>query len=172
LIYLAAGGLLDVNPGLLIWTLVTFTIVVIILRSFAWNPIIHALDERAERIHGDIDRAQKIKKEAEELLANYTAKLNAARDEAIAIVNEAKSDAINLKNKTLEDTQVELKNMREQAKKDIELSKAKAVQELQEHVVELSVAIAGQILEKQLKKDDHATFVKSEIAKLKDLKAG
>jgi F-type H+-transporting ATPase subunit b len=55
--YLAAGGLLDVNPGLLIWTIITFSIVVIILRKFAWNPIINALDERADKIHGDIEKA-------------------------------------------------------------------------------------------------------------------
>lgn len=173
MIYLAAGGLdalLQVEPGLLIWTLITFALVVVILRKYAWNPIIHALDERAEKIHGDIEKAEKLKTEAEAVLSSYNAKLTAARDEAIAIVNEAKSDATNLKNKMLEDAQKEIRASKEQSIKDIELSKAKAIQEIQEQIVDLSIAIAGQILEKKLKTEDHSAFVKSEIVRLKNAK--
>ncbi len=172
MIYLAAEGLdlLSVNPGLLFWTLVTFLIVVIILKVFAWNPIIHALDERAEKIHGDIDKADKMRKEAEEALKAYQLKIADANKEANAILETAKSDANNLKNKTLEETQHELKSMKEQSLRDIELSKQKAVQEIQEQVIELSVSIAGQILEKKLKTEDHVAFVNNEIEKLKGLK--
>jgi len=170
LIYLAAGGLLDVNPGLLIWTLITFLIVVFILKTFAWNPIIHALDERAEKIHGDIEKADKIRKDAEGLLASYNEKLTAARDEAIAIVNEANADATRLKAKTLQDTQDEMKSLKEQSLRDIELAKAKAVQEIQMQIVDLSVSIAGQILQSKIKPEDHAKFVQDEITKLKSVK--
>ena len=171
MIYLAAGlNLLNVNPGLLIWTLVTFTIVVLILWKFAWNPIIHALDARAEKIHGDIEKAEKLKKDAEGILASYNTQLQNARKEASEIVGEAGKDAKVLKDKTISDTQQEIKHLKEQATKEIELAKAKALQEIQEQVVELSVAIAGQILEKKLKSDEHSTFVKSEIARIKNLK--
>lgn len=171
MIYLAAGGLLDANPGLLVWTIITFLVVVFILRAFAWNPILHALDERAEKIHGDIEKADKIRKEAEELLATYNAKITAARDEALAIVSEANSDAVKLKAKTVHETQHEIKAIKEQSLKDIELAKLKAVQELQAQVVDLSVMIASQILQKKVISEDHAEFVKEEIAKLKSMKA-
>ena len=171
MIYLAAGGLLDANPGLLVWTIITFLVVVFILRAFAWNPILHALDERAEKIHGDIEKADKIRKEAEELLATYNAKITAARDEALAIVSEANSDAVKLKAKTVHETQDEIKAIKEQSLKDIDLAKLKAVQELQAQVVDLSVMIASQILQKKVRSEDHAEFVKEEIAKLKSMKA-
>ncbi|MBK9499715.1 MAG: F0F1 ATP synthase subunit B [Leptospiraceae bacterium] len=171
MIYLAAGGLLDANPGLLVWTIITFLVVVFILRAFAWNPILHALDERAEKIHGDIEKADKIRKEAEELLATYNAKITAARDEALAIVSEANSDAVKLKAKTVHETQDEIKAIKEQSLKDIELAKLKAVQELQAQIVDLSVMIASQILQKKVRSEDHAEFVKEEIAKLKSMKA-
>lgn len=171
MIYLAAGGLLDANPGLLVWTIITFLVVVFILRAFAWNPILHALDERAEKIHGDIEKADKIRKDAEELLATYNAKITAARDEALAIVSEANSDAVKLKAKTVHETQDEIKAIKEQSLKDIELAKLKAVQELQAQVVDLSVMIASQILQKKVRSEDHAEFVKEEIAKLKSMKA-
>jgi F-type H+-transporting ATPase subunit b len=172
LIYLAAEGLdlLSVNPGLLFWTLVTFLVVVIILKIFAWNPIIRALDERADKIHGDIDRADKMRKEAEEALETYQQKIADANKETNAILEEAKNDANNLKNKTIEETQQEIKSLKEQSLRDIELSKQKAVQEIQEQVIELSVSIASQILEKKLKTEDHVAFVNNEIEKLKGLK--
>ena len=153
MIYLAAGGLLDVNPGLLIW-----------------GPIIHALDERAEKIHGDIEKADKIRKDAEGLLASYNEKLTAARDEAIAIVNEANADATRLKAKTLQETQDEIKSLKEQSLKDIELAKVKAVQEIQTQIVDLSITIAGQILQTKLKPEEHAKYVQDEITKLKSVK--
>lgn len=168
--YLAAGGLLDVNPGLLIWTIITFSIVVIILRKFAWNPIIHALDERAEKIHGDIEKAEQSRKDAEKTLAEYNQKLISAKDEAIAIVNEASADATRLKNKMLQETQDEIKTLKENSIKDIELAKAKALQEVQAHVVELSVAVASQILKKNISANDHAAFIKDEISKIKSVK--
>ena len=168
--FLAAGGLLDVNPGLLIWTIITFLIVVFILRKFAWNPIIHALDERAEKIHGDIEKAEKLRSEAEALISNYNQKLIQAKDEAIAIVNEANADATRLKNKMLQETQDEIKNLKDNSLKDIELAKAKAIAEVQAHIVEISVNIAGQILHKKISANEHATFVQEEIAKLKTVK--
>jgi len=168
---LAAGGLdlLKVNPGLVIWTLITFLIVVFILKAFAWQPILDALDERSATIESDIKKANDMRVESEALLAKYQDSVNSAKDEAIAIINEAKSDAANLRNKMQGETQQELKSMKEQAMRDIELAKAQAVKDLRGHVVEMSVEIAAQILQKQLKKEDLSAFAEQEIDKLKSL---
>ncbi|MCB1177147.1 MAG: F0F1 ATP synthase subunit B [Leptospiraceae bacterium] len=166
----ASLNLLQVDPGLLIWTIITFLIVVLILKTFAWNPIIQALDARAEKIHGDIDRAEKLKAEAEATLNDYKAKVANANEEAIAIVNEAKSDATVLKNKMIQETNAEIQRIKDQSVKDIELSRLKALQDIQQNVVELSVSIASKILEKQLKAEDHANFVRAELENLKKVK--
>jgi len=173
LINLAAGGLnlLTVNPGLLVWTVITFSIVVLILWKFAWNPIIHALDERSEKVHGDLEKAETLRKDAETLLTEYKSKVAAAKDEANAIVNEAKNDATVLKNKMIADANAEIQARKDQSLRDIELSKMKALQEIQDSIVDLSVTIASKILEKQLKAEDHANFVKTEISNLKKMKA-
>ena len=166
---LAAGGLLSVNPGLLVWTLVTFLIVVLILRFTAWNRIIHSLDARAEKIHGDLEKAENLKKEAENLLSSYQSKIQEAKDDALAIVNEAKSDANNLKKKALEETQAEINAEKEHSIREIELAKIKALNDIQKEVIELSITIAGQVLNKQLKAEDHSAFVNAEIVRLKKL---
>jgi len=172
LVLLASSGfnLLKVNPGLAIWTLVTFLIVVFILKKFAWDKILHALEERTEKIHNDIEKAEKSRAEAEATLKAYHEKLHQAAEDAHKIIEETKRDAQVLRAKLMEDANAEVKSLKDQAVRDIELAKTKALAELQNQVVELSVLVAGEILEKQLKKDDYTAFVEKEVTKLGALK--
>lgn len=162
MILLAAKGLslLDVNPGLVVWTLVTFLVVVLVLKKFAWDVILRALDERAETVQNDIKKASELRLEAEALLKDYEARLNSAKDEANAIVAEAKSDALKLKNKLLEETNGEVKAQKDQAVKEIELAKAKALGQLQAQIVEMTITVAAKVLEKQLKSEDYKALLK------------
>ncbi|EMN48388.1 ATP synthase F0, B subunit [Leptospira interrogans str. L1207] len=173
MILLAAKGLslLDVNPGLVVWTLVTFLVVVLVLKKFAWDVILRALDERAETVQNDIKKASELRLEAEALLKDYEARLNSAKDEANAIVAEAKSDALKLKNKLLEETNGEVKAQKDQAVKEIELAKAKALGQLQAQIVEMTITVAAKVLEKQLKSEDYKAFIETELDKLGKLSA-
>ncbi|AAN49980.1 F0F1 ATP synthase subunit B [Leptospira interrogans] len=173
MVLLAAKGLslLDVNPGLVVWTLVTFLVVVLVLKKFAWDVILKALDERAETVQNDIKKASELRLEAEALLKDYEARLNSAKDEANAIVAEAKSDALKLKNKLLEETNGEVKAQKDQAVKEIELAKAKALGQLQAQIVEMTITVAAKVLEKQLKSEDYKAFIETELDKLGKLSA-
>ncbi|WP_061218019.1 F0F1 ATP synthase subunit B [Leptospira weilii] len=173
MILLAAKGLslLDVNPGLVVWTLITFLVVVLVLKKFAWDVILKALDERAQTVQNDIRKASELRSEAEALLKDYEARLDSAKDEANAIVAEAKSDALKLKNKLLEETNQEVKAQKNQAVKEIELAKGKALEQLQTQFVEMTITIAGKVLEKQLKAEDYKAFIEAELNKLGKLSA-
>ncbi|ALO27020.1 F0F1 ATP synthase subunit B [Leptospira borgpetersenii] len=173
MILLAAKGLslLDVNPGLVVWTLITFMVVVLVLKKFAWDVILKALDERAQTVQNDIEKASELRLEAEALLKDYEARLNSAKDEANAIVAEARSDALKLKNKLLEETNQEVKAQKDQAVKEIELAKGKALEQLQTQFVEMTITIAGKVLEKQLKAEDYKAFIETELNKLGKLSA-
>ncbi|EKR65978.1 ATP synthase F0, B subunit [Leptospira weilii str. 2006001853] len=173
MILLAAKGLslLDVNPGLVVWTLITFLVVVLVLKKFAWDVILKALDERAQTVQNDIRKASELRSEAEALLKDYEARLDSAKDEANAIVAEAKSDALKLKNKLLEETNQEVKAQKDQAVKEIELAKGKALEQLQTQFVEMTITIAGKVLEKQLKAEDYKAFIEVELNKLGKLSA-
>lgn len=169
MVFLGAGGglnLLDVNPGLVVWTLVTFLLVVFVLKKFAWDKILKALDDRTAGIQAEIEKAQTLRGDAEKALADYRKKIANSKDEALEIINEAKADATNLKNKMVDDANAEIRKLKEQSVKDIELAKAKAIQELQVQIAEMSVMIAGEILEKGLKKDEYQAFIDKELSKL------
>ncbi|EKO76463.1 MULTISPECIES: F0F1 ATP synthase subunit B [Leptospira] len=173
MILVAAKGLslLDVNPGLVVWTLVTFLVVVLVLKKFAWDVILKALDERAQTVRNDIEKASELRSEAEALLKDYEARLDSAKDEANSIVAEAKSDALKLKNKLLEETNQEVKAQKDQALKEIELAKGKALEQLQTQLVEMTITVAGKVLEKQLKAEDYKAFIETELNKLGKLSA-
>jgi F-type H+-transporting ATPase subunit b len=70
----------------------------------------------------------------------------------------------------LQETQEELKALKENSLKEIELAKSKALQEVQSHIVELSIAVASQVLKKNLSANDHAAFIKDEISNIKSVK--
>lgn len=168
--YLASEGgiaLLDVNPGLAIWTTITFLVVFLILKKFAWGPIAEALDSRAEKIHSDIDRAESIRKEAEARLNEYMAKLDSLRDEGQEIMSEARKDAEKLKEEILESARKEAEAQREQGVRDVKLAADKALERLHKEVADLSVAVASQILGKTLKAEDHKKLIEESLDKLK-----
>lgn len=157
--FLAAseGGiaLLDVNPGLVVWTTVTFLLVLLLLNKFAWKPIIKALDDRAERIHNDIERASQLRSEADTLFQQYQNKLNDLKGEAQEIINEARKDAEVLKNDILEKARKEAEEIRARSRKEIQLAMDSALEEIHRHAVDLSVEITKRVITRNLTVEDH-----------------
>src|SRR5262249_8031282 len=101
----AAGahpGLLNVNPGLMIWTIVTFVLLLVVLRIMAWGPLQKSLDAREKRIRDAVEGAEKARRDSEDLLARHHKMLDAAKDEARQIIEEGKQDGLKLRQEILE----------------------------------------------------------------------
>lgn len=165
--YLAGEGgiaLLDVNPGLVIWTVVTFTLVMIVLRVAAWKPIIGALDARADKIHQDLDKAEGIRKEAETRLEEYTRKLEGLEQEGLEIIARAKQEAERLRDDILADAKKESDSIRARGQREVELAMDKALEEFHHRVADVAVTVAGKIIEKNLNANDHKKIVDETIA--------
>ena len=165
------GGLsiLDVNPGLIIWTAVTFLVVFVTLRFFAWNPIVRALDARAEKIHKDIDRAEGVRKEAETKLEEYLEKLNAHRQEGQDIIAEARKSSEQLKQEMIETAQKETEAIKLRGIRDIQLAMDKALEQYHQDLARTAVSIAAQILGKTLSAEDHQLLIREAAEKVKSL---
>ena len=91
-------GLLKVDPGLFLWTVITFVVLMLILWKAAWKPIVEALDARAEKVRSDIENAEKMRIEAEKAMAEHKQMLDKAHNEVAQIIAEGKADAERLKN--------------------------------------------------------------------------
>jgi F-type H+-transporting ATPase subunit b len=160
-------GLLKVDPGLLLWTIITFIVLLLILWKAAWKPIVEALDARAEKIRGDIESAEKSRLEAERLFAEHKAMMDKAKEEAASIIAEGKADAERLKNSIVEKANQEAKDLIERARREINLAKDKALAEIQAEVVTISTDIAAKIIAKNLKVEDQKALVEEALQKIR-----
>jgi F-type H+-transporting ATPase subunit b len=159
-------GLLKVDPGLFLWTLITFLVLVLILWKAAWKPLVEALDLRAEKVRNDIETAEKNRLEAEKMFEEHKAMMDNAKNEAAKIVAEGKADGEKLKNSILEKANEESKDLLERAKREITLSKDKAISELKNEIAVISTEIAAKIIVKNLKPEDQKAIVEDTLSKI------
>ncbi|TFH38272.1 MAG: F0F1 ATP synthase subunit B [Chrysiogenales bacterium] len=159
-------GLLKVDPGLLLWTIITFLVLVLILWKAAWRPIVDALDARAEKVRFEIDNAERSRQEAEKLLVQHKEMMDNARNEASQIISRGREEAEKIKNDIVEKANSESRGITERAKKEIELAKDKALADIKTEIVLLSTEIASKIISKNIKPEDQKSLVEETMNKM------
>jgi F-type H+-transporting ATPase subunit b len=157
------------EPGLIIWTLISFFILLILLRKVAYPQILKAMKNREETIKQQLEEAQKIKKEAEAFLEDYKRQLAEARSEAQKVINEGKELGENMRKEIIQKAQEESNHIVKRAQEEIELQKQKAILELQERIADLSIMAASKVINKSLNPEDHRRLVEEYISKVGEL---
>ena len=155
--------LITPDVGLLFWTLVSFIILYLILRKFAWGPILGAVKEREESIKAALDAADNAKKEMENLKADNEKILNEAKTEREAMLKEAREMKSKLISDAENEAKVKAKTMVEAAKTAIQNEKNSAMNELKNTVVDLSVGIAEKLISEELADKDRQLKMIEEI---------
>jgi F-type H+-transporting ATPase subunit b len=153
-IVLAEGGLIDPQPGLAIWTLITFVVVAAFLKWKVWGPLMQAIDGREESIRKAVDQARFEREAAQKLLAEQQELAAKARAEAAELVRRNRAEIDAAKADLMAKAKSESESLLAAARKQIDDDKRKAVAELRQHAVELSLAIAGKVVAAKL--DDAA----------------
>jgi F-type H+-transporting ATPase subunit b len=151
------------NVGNAIWTLAIFLLVVLILGKFAWGPVLALLQERERFIHKSLADAKHDREEAEARLKEYAAKVQSARAEAGAIVEEARRDAEKLREDLKQRARTEADTMVQNAERQITLQTQRAIQEIRREAVDLSVAIASKIIQRNITKEDNQRLIDETI---------
>jgi F-type H+-transporting ATPase subunit b len=142
------------DVGMLFWTLVSFIILYLILRKFAWGPILGAVKEREESIKAALDAAENAKKDMENLKADNEKILNEAKTERETMLKEAREIKSKLISDAEEEAKIRAKKMVEAAKTAIQNEKNSAMNELKNTVVDLSVGIAEKLISEELADKD------------------
>jgi len=162
-----SGGWLDkwltIDVGLLYWTILTFLVLLFILKWKAWSPLMQALDAREKRIEDSLSKAEKVSVQAEKQALKNEEILNSAKKEAQEIISQAKDAGDKLKNKLVDDGRAQCEADIEKAKEQIEREKEKAISELKEQVINLSILAAEKIINKSLDSNDHANIIDDTI---------
>jgi F-type H+-transporting ATPase subunit b len=151
---------------LVILTLAVFVVLLAILGKWAWGPILSGLQKREEYIRQSIDDAEKAKVDAENSLAQYKQQLSQAREEALAIIEKGRSDAVHLADELKLNAKDEAQKLRTQAQRDIDSAKDQALKEIYQQTTELATDIAAGIISKSLNPDDHRMLLQEALSKL------
>lgn len=138
--------MLEINPGLVIWTIITFLLLLALLKKFAWKPLLNALEKREERIRSSIERAEKSAQEAEQLALENRKKIEEAEIRSATIIKEARELGEKMKNEILDKAHHQARHILEQAKAEIEREKEAALLRLRGEVADLAILAAKKVI--------------------------
>jgi F-type H+-transporting ATPase subunit b len=163
--------LVQPDPGLYIWTIVTFLILLALLARFAWRPLLDALEKRQQAIRSSLDDARKAKEELARLQAESARILAEARTEAANIISSTRSDvarfADEMKQKARADAEAVVKN----AQREIDTQTNRAIETIRREAIDLSIAVASKILRREITPADNQRLVDDTIREMQ-AKAG
>ncbi|MCR4316398.1 MAG: F0F1 ATP synthase subunit B [Planctomycetes bacterium] len=159
--------LLHIDEGGPLWSIVIFVVLLIVLRVFAWKPLISALDEREKKINQGIQDADAAKKALDNADSEFKSRMLKATHEAHEIIEEAKRDQNVVLRHREEEFEKELVSKNSQAQREIGLAKSKAMEELLLQTVNLSTEIASKILRERITPESHQTLIQREIDEFK-----
>ena len=158
--------LLDPHVGLIIWTIITFLVVLLVLKKFAWPQLLASLDEREKRISDALAAAEQARQETEEVLREHRQKITAAEEEARKIVAEARAAGANVRQTIVSQAREEAERMLDQARTSIESEKRAAIAELRRETANLAIQAAGALIDANLDDEKNRGLVDDLIAKI------
>jgi len=147
------------DPGLYVWTIITFLLLLVVFNKLAWQPLKRVLETREELIRKSLDDAQKAKQELARLHVESQRILTEARVQADKILSETRSDANRLRDELKQKAQSEAAGIVKNAERQIEMETARALQQIRTEAVDLSVALASKLLQRNLTKEDNERLI-------------
>jgi F-type H+-transporting ATPase subunit b len=163
---LASSPLIQVTPGLMIWTIVCFAITYFVLRKYAFGPIQTMIDTRREKIEQAIAEADSARQEARELLEEHKKLIGQAKTEAEEILSEARRIAEAQRERVREETEEDRQRRLEETRRQIEQATHQALGQIRDEVGKLSLLAAEKITRKSLTSDDQQRLIDEALAEI------
>ena len=139
-------NLLKPDLGLMVWTVVTFLIMVVVLKKIAWGPLLKALEDREEKIKGEVAAAERNRMDMERIKSEYESQLAGIEARARALLTEAEQKGSQARDAILKDAEAQARKLQEKARAELEAEKEKLVRELRAQTGDLSVDIAEKLM--------------------------
>jgi F-type H+-transporting ATPase subunit b len=155
--------LVQPDPGLFIWTIITFLVLLALLAKFAWRPLLAALESRQNAIRKSLDDAQQARQELERLNQESVQIMNRARVEADQLIVRSRADADRLREDMRQKARAEADTIVKGAERQIQLETARALQQIRTEAVDLSVMIASKLLQRNLSKEDNERLIEEAL---------
>lgn len=163
----------EVFSSLIFWSLLSFGLLFILLKKYAFPPILEGLEAREKKIRGDIESAEKLNKEAVTMREELEKELKSAHDKANTIVQMATSESKKIQEKALEETQAKVKQMQTDMEREIETSRNKLMGEIRSFTAALTIASTEKFLKKTMDDKDKKRLTEESIEEvLKEMQQG
>ena len=160
--------LVQPDPGLFIWTILTFLVLLTLLAKFAWGPLLEALESRQAQIRKSLDDAQLAQQELERLQQESSQIVRAARVESESIVTQSRSDAERLREEMKQKARAEASAIVKNAERQIQLETSRALQQIRHEAVDLSVMIASKLIQRNLTKEDNDRLIEEALRQVEE----
>lgn len=155
--------IISVNIWQIVVSLLNLLVIFFILKKFLFKPVKKTLESRQSKIDEDYAQAESARAQAEAESKELKAQLDSAKHKADEILNEAAQLAEARKKKAEEEARAEADTIIRQAKAEAELEKKKAESEIKEHIVDVSLVLAGKLVEREINEKDHHSIIDSFI---------
>jgi len=152
-------NILNIEPGSILWTIVTFLIVVWIVGKFGWKPIIKGLKDRENSIRNDLDTAKAEREKAGAMLADYKQAMANAKKEASDIILQAQDQAAKLHAKAEADAKETANKLVQKAREDIERESDAAKADISRYVAELTARATSRLLGRVIDDKEHEKII-------------
>jgi F-type H+-transporting ATPase subunit b len=163
---LATNPLIQVTPGLMIWTIVCFLVTLFVLKRYAFGPIQKTIDERRERIRQSLDEADNAREEARKLLEEHRKLISGAQSDAEEILSEARRVAEANERRMREELEADRQRRLEETRKQIDAETRRALEAIRAEVVDLSLLAATKVTRKSLDDADHRRLIEEAVGEL------
>lgn len=163
-----AASASGVNIGDIFVTIVTFVILLFLLKKFAWGPLKKVMDDREHSINQDIDEAERAKMDALKLKKDNEQQLKETQAQVQKILDDAKQQAQRQQEEIIHEANQRANGMIETAQSEINSEKERALAEINNQVSELSVLIASKVLQKEISEQDQQALVEKYIKEVGD----
>ena len=158
--------LVQVEPGLFIWTILVFVVLLTLLKKFAWVPLLSALEERQEGIRKSLSDAEQARKELEQVQQESNRIIAKARADADAIIASSRSDAIKLQDELREKARSEADGILKNAERQIQQQTDRSLVQIREEAVDLSLTIASKLVQRNLSKEDNDALIEKALKQI------
>ena len=163
---LASNALIQVTPGLMIWTIVAFLITLFVLKRYAFGPIQKMLDDRREHIRRSIEEADNARDEARKLLEEHRALIGQARSDAEGIIAEARKTRESMEQRMREETEAERQRRLEETRREIAAETQRALEQIRSEVADLTLEATSIVVGKKLDADRDRELISEAIGSL------
>ncbi len=152
-------NILHIEPGSVLWTIITFLLIVWLIAKFGWKPILAGLKSREDGIRKDLDTAKAEREKASALLAEYQSTITGAKKEAAEIIQRAQESASQVVDEARQKSREEAQRERDRAQAEIDRATESAKLELREFVTELTARATTKLIGKTIDPKDHERLI-------------